>query len=56
MMLIREEEGPSEKQLVQVVTYDDAMWINGMTEELPTIEDIRSDGRRMKETKKKIYE
>jgi helicase MOV-10 len=39
LMLRGEDEGPSEKQLGQVAAYDDAMWVNGMTEDLPTLDD-----------------
>jgi helicase MOV-10 len=41
-MLLGEEEGPSKKQLGQVATYDDPMWVQGMTGEKPDSDDLDS--------------
>jgi helicase MOV-10 len=49
LMLQREEEGPSTRQLGEVAAYDDAMWVNGMTEDLPTLDDLESAGGELKQ-------
>jgi helicase MOV-10 len=41
-MLLGEEEGPSKRQLGQIATYDDPMWVQGMTEDEPDMGDLDS--------------